>query len=558
MHSSTAARSRPRLASRAGLAVAAAVAAVALLAGCSSSSAPVASADATPVNGGNLTYVATADVDSFFWSLTNSWDAGIIFGQVVDRLISWQAGDDELRPWLAESWETNDDSTRFTLHLRKGVTFSDGTALDAKVVADNLNLKGLGDASRGITKVPTFPPGYQKAVADDDSTVVVTFDRPAYGFLRALTFIHSGIVGEKTLALDIDGVSRIQNVVGTGPFTFTSYSPGEQYVLTKRKDYDWAPEGASHRGAAHLDTITVKIASEPNIRTGLLESGQANVVRDVPPADEKRLTQEGLSVLPAQQTATSVYLQVRPNSAATSDVRVRQALQKGIDRQQLVDTLYFTDLWHPATSILNQNVPGWVDLSADLKYDLAGAKRLLDEAGWSKTDADGYRVKDGERISLTVYPVVYIQNSEAELLQIAQQYKKLGVEVRVKKVDSNQLTAALASPDVSAQITLGSTPQVTGPLYTAFHSGTTNPWFTSDGANVDAKLDALLDTLARAHNEKEYDAAVADVQRYLVEQGYVIPLENNLLTFGADPKTTHGIEFDAYGRPFFYDAWVTK
>jgi len=549
---------RRRAATRAAVTIASVAAAAALLAGCSGAADAAPKADATPVAGGNLVYVASDDPASFFWSLTNSWDSGIIFGQVVDRLIYWQADDDTLHPWLAESWEVNDESTQFTFHIRQGVTFSDGTPLDAQVVADNLNLKAKGDPSRGLTKVPTFPPGFQEAVVTDPDTVVVTFDRPAYGFLQALTFIHSGIVGESTLQLGIDDASRIQNVVGTGPFTFQSYSPGEQYVLAKRPDYDWAPEGAAHQGPAYLDTITVKIAAQPNIRTGLLESGQANLVRDVPPADETRLTGEGLAVLPAKQTATAVYLQIRPNSAATSDVRVRQALQKGIDRQELVSTLYYTDLWHPATSLLNENVPGWVDLSADLAYDPDGAKRLLDEAGWSQLDVDGYRVKDGQRIALTVYPVAYIQNSEAELLQLAQQYKELGIEVDVEKVDSNQLTAALADPGVSAQITLGSTPQVTGPLYTAFHSGTQNGWFTSNGADVDATLDGLLDTLAAAHNEGEYDAAVADVQRYLVEQGYVIPLENNLLTFGANEQTTHGIEFDAYGRPFLYDAWVTN
>lgn len=540
---------------RLGAAFAATAAAAVLLAGCAApGSADPGAEAAEPVSGGNLVYVATADVSSFFWALTNSWDAGIIFGQVADRLIYWQAGDDELRPWLAESWEANADSSEFTFKIRQGVTFSDGTALDATVVANNLNLKGLGDAARGITKVPTFPPGYLSAEATDDSTVVVKFDRPAYGFLRALTFIHSGIVGQSTLDLDIDGVSRIENVVGSGPFTFTSYSPGEQYVLTKRDDYDWAPEGVGHEGPAYVDTITVKIASEPNIRVGLLESGQANVIRDVPPADETRLTGAGLSVLPAQQTATSVYLKLRPNTEATADLRVRQALQIGLDRDELVSTLYYTDLWKPATSILNENVPGAVDLSDELAYDQDKAKQLLDEAGWTETDAEGYRVKNGQRISLTIYPVAYIQNSEAELLQIAQQYKELGIEVLVKKIDANQQTAAIADPAISAQITLGSVPQVTGPLYNGFHSGTQDTWFTSNGANVDAELDSLLDALAAAGDEEAYDAAVADVQRYLIEQAYVIPLEINLLTFGADPATIQGVEFDAYGRPFFYDA----
>ncbi len=537
--------------------LAAGAAAAVLLVGCSSQTAPASrgdSANVAPVHGGDLVYVATADISSFFWSLTNSWDSGIIFGQVVDRLIYWQAGDDILRPWLAESWEVNDDSTEFTFNIRQGVTFSDGTPLDAEVVANNLTLKGLGDVERGLIAVPTFPPGFVSAEALDASTVLVTFDRPAFGFLRSLTFIHSGIVGQSTLDLDIDGAARIEQIVGTGPFTFTSYSPGEQYVLTKRDDYDWAPDGVSHQGPAYIDTLTVKIASEPNIRVGLLESGQAHLVRDVPPADETRLTAAGLSVLPAQQTATSIHLRVRPNSDATKDVRVRQALQIGLDREELVSTLYYTDLWSPATSILNDSVPGAIDLSDQLEYDLDGATALLDAAGWTEIDDEGYRVKNGQRISLTIYPVVYIQNSEAELLQIAQQYKTLGVEVLVKKVDPSQSNAAIAAADVSAQITLGSVPQVTGPIYNGFHSQVPDSWFSSGGENVDTTLDALLETLSSVGNEEAYNAAIADVQRYLIEQAYVIPLEINLLTFGADPAAVEGITFDAYGRPFFYDA----
>lgn len=528
---------------------------VATLGACATAGTVGTSADSAESQ--DLTYVASFDPASFFWGLTNSWESGIIFGPIVDRLIYWPEGGGQLEPWLAESWDVNDDSSQFTLQIREGVTFSDGTELTPQVVADNLNIKGLGDTARGIAPVPTFPPGFQSAQVTDAGAVVVDFDRPAYGFLNALSFYHAGIVSAATLEQDFDALSQIDNIVGSGPFTFAEYKPAESYLLERREDYNWGPEGVDHQGPAKLDSILVQIATESNIRLGLLESGQADVLRDVPPADEQRLTSSGIDVLPAQQTATSIYLKIRPNTTATADLRVRQAIQHAVNRQELIDTLYFTELWSPATSVLERNVPGWIDLSEELFFDPDLANELLDEAGWQEKGADGIRVKDGERLSFEVFPVAHIQNSEPELLQISQQLQDVGIELSVRKVDTNQITTELAKPTTSVAINLGSVPQVAGPLNNVFHSQSYDPWFSSEGQHVNPDLDQLLETLSQAGNEEQYLNAVADVQTYLIGQAYVIPLDINLQTFAAS-AAVKGLEFDAYGRPFFYTTWLER
>nr|BFE61084.1 TIGR04028 family ABC transporter substrate-binding protein [Dactylosporangium thailandense] len=535
-----------------------AAALVAVLAACGSNPAASPGQNAgEPVSGGNLVYLASYDNPDFQWTDVNDWEPGIIFSALVDRLVYWDAKSSTLRPWLAESWTANPDSTQFTLKIRKGVTFSDGSALNAQVVADNLTIKGKGDKALGIPGTYTWPAGFESATVTDADTVAVKFSRPAYGFIRALTFYHSGIVGEKTLKLSFQDSSDIKNLVGSGPFVFDSYTPGEQYVLNKRKDYDWAPDGVGHTGSAYLDKITVRIAGQNSVRTGLLQSGQADVIRDVPTADEQRLGQTGFTVLPAKQIAYSVQIRVRPNSAATADVRVRQAIQHAVNRKELVDTLYFTDIWKPATSVIESGVPGWVDLSAKLTNDVDKANNLLDQAGWTARDPQGFRTKDGQRLSFLVYSVSWIRQSQPELLLLAQQLKKVGVELTVKNVDSNNETAAVGAPGVSLSISLGSVPTVSGPMRNNFHSAVTTSWFNSGALAKDTELDGHVDALSNATDDAGYTKAVSELQNYLIDQAYVIPLDTNQQTF-AVAKKVHDLNVDAYGRLFFYDAWLSK
>ena len=114
-----------------------------------------------PQNGGDITFL----IDSLgsTWIPNNSAISsfqGHIWGHVTDKLVYVDA-DGKVSPWIAESWEQNDDASQFTLHLKKGVTFSDGTPLDASAVVANLDIWYAGRRNEGINPIGLFPKTYE-------------------------------------------------------------------------------------------------------------------------------------------------------------------------------------------------------------------------------------------------------------------------------------------------------------------------------------------------------------------------------------------------------------
>src|SRR5881409_2552567 len=161
---------------------------------------PAAHGAGAPQNGGNITFL----IDSLgsTWIPNNSAISsfqGHIWGHVTDKLVYVDA-DGKVSPWIAERWEQNDNATQFTLHLKKGVTFSDNTPLDASAVVANLDIRYAGRKSDGINPIGLFPKTYERAEAVDATTVKVFFKAPTLGFIPTLGYHGSILISPKTIA----------------------------------------------------------------------------------------------------------------------------------------------------------------------------------------------------------------------------------------------------------------------------------------------------------------------------------------------------------------------
>jgi len=532
------------------------IAAALLLTGCSAAAGGTEASE--PVYGGDLIHLAAEAQTNFHWTEASHWENAAIIINLVDNLVAWDSQSVDVRPWLAESWDVNDDSTEFTFVLREGVTFSDGTALDAQIVADNIDLQATGDEARGIIRSTAYPTSYDRTEVVDDRTVKVYFTSPAASFLRGLTYHTTGIVGRSTLEASKEDGAQLKNLVGSGPFVLESEKAGEEYVLAKREGYDWAPEGAGHQGEAYLDSVTIQVVPEDSVRAGALEAGQAHTLRNIQPADEENLEAAGIEIFASIPPGEPLGLTVRTDSVATGDVRVRQAVQHGINRQEIVDTLYYTDRWVAASSALQPSTPGYVDLSSQLDYDPELSNKLLDEAGWDERDSEGYRVKDGERLWFPVYPSSAYQLAQPELELIAQQLKQIGIEFEVRLVDPSGYAAAIAEPETSFQITQLTVADVGGRWRTKWDSTLALDSASSSNVNVgDEKIDALFAQINASANEDERVEPIADIQKQIIEQAYLIPLEVNQQLFGL-AESVHGFNTTAFARPIFYDVWLDE
>jgi peptide/nickel transport system substrate-binding protein len=147
----------------------------------------------TPVKGGTLIYLEQQPHTNLYPPAGGFYPNGGILNQITDKL-TWQNPKTlEIEPWIAESWTSNADKTEYTFHLRKGVTFSDGTPLDAAAVAKNFDTYGLGDKAHRLP-VSEVINNYQRSEVIDPLTVKFYFNKPSPGFLQGTATIGSGLV----------------------------------------------------------------------------------------------------------------------------------------------------------------------------------------------------------------------------------------------------------------------------------------------------------------------------------------------------------------------------
>ncbi|NTD89357.1 ABC transporter substrate-binding protein [Agrobacterium tumefaciens] len=482
--------------------------------------APVGAAD-TPRNGGDITFLIDSLGDT--WIPNNSAISsfqGHIWGHVADKLLYVDA-DGKVSPWLAERWEQNDNATEFTLHLKNGVTFSDGTPLDAAAVVANLDIWYAGRKSEGINPIGLFPKTYDHAEAVDASTVKVFFKKPTLGFIPTLGYHGSILISPKTIAQPATQQADLSKTSGSGPYMVESWKEGDYVKLVKRKDYNWGPAAVGHTGPAFLDSITYKLVSEPSLRVASVQSGQADVAYNASPQELKSLHEEGFTVATPRYLGFVNGWAVNTKLPPYDDVKVRQALQAGVNRQEIIDTVYTPD-WKLATSFIQSNVPGATDHSALLAYDPAKAEKLLDEAGWVK-GADGIRTKDGKPLSLTIHSNPYLATSKSVDELIAQQLGKLGWKVAIRAYDVVTFGekvkfggAAIPTYEVTRSFIDAGT---VASILTNANNG--ENWFALD--DRDATLNGLRDKIAGAGSVDERSPLLDELQKYVLEQGYFIP-----------------------------------
>ncbi|WP_315786602.1 MULTISPECIES: ABC transporter substrate-binding protein [unclassified Bradyrhizobium] len=478
-------------------------------------------AHAAPKNGGDIVFL----IDSLgsTWIPNNSAISsfqGHIWGHVTDKLVYVDA-DGKVSPWIAESWEQNEDATSFILHLKKGVTFSDGTPLDAAAVVANLDIWYAGRKSEGINPIGLFPKTYKRAEAIDAATVKVSFKAPTLGFIPTLGYHGSILISPKTLAQPASQQADLGKTSGSGPYVVESWKEGDFVKLVKRKDYNWGPAAVGHTGPALLDSITYKLVAEQSLRVAAVQSGQADVAYNASPQELKSLKEAGFTVATPRYLGFVNGWAINTKLEPYNDVKVRQALQAAINRQEIIDTVY-TPEWKLATSFIQSNVPGATDQSALLAYDPDKAGKLLDEAGWIK-GANGVRTKDSKPLTLTLYSNPYLATAKPVDELIAQQLGKIGWKVFIRAYDV---------------VTFGEKVRFGGPAVPAYEvtrsfidAGTVASILTdaNNGENwfalgeSDTKLNELRDKIAGAGTTEVRGPLLNELQRYVLEQGYFIP-----------------------------------
>jgi peptide/nickel transport system substrate-binding protein len=543
-----------------GAVLAAALAALALvIAACGGSSGSggsggSAAAAGQPKDGGNLTFLIQEFPTGWVSSESNiSSYEGNLWGEITDKLV-YVSSTGAISPWIATSWQTEDNAEKYVLHLKPGVTFSDGEPLNAAAVVDNITLWAKGDPSRGIAKVGLFPALYfEKATAVNTDTVEVDFSKPTLGFIPTLGYHGSILLAPKTLALPVSQQANLLKEIGSGPFVVKSYQTGVSYTLVKRADYNWGPPALGHTGPAYLDSITYKVVADESTREQAVVAGDAQVDFNVTPSDIPSLEAQGFTVGTPRYLGFVDGFQVDAGVTPTNSLQVRQALQHAINRTQIIDTVYPKG-WVAASSFIQSNVPGEANDSALFSYDPSLSAQLLTQAGWA-LGSDGYRHKDGQTLSFTLIPNPYVPSTQQEDELIAQQFQKVGIKAALKIVPLSDFASVDKPPlppllSVSRSFIDFST---VGGVLTSLNSG--ENWFGV--GTSDKTLDTLSQEIESASSTAQRNVVADQVQQYVLTQAYFIPIVQQVQRIYLIAPNVHGVAYNGVAYANFYTAWLS-
>ncbi|MBW1637649.1 TIGR04028 family ABC transporter substrate-binding protein [Microbacterium resistens] len=530
-----------------------------LMAGCSSGSAGSGGGE-EPGAGGTLTYLEPQTWTTLYPPAAGFYPNGGVVNNITDRLLYQNPETLELEPWIATALpEVNADSTEYTFTIRDDVTYSDGTPLDAENVVRNLDLFGKGDPTRALT-VSEAINNYDRGEVVDEHTVRFHFTAPAPGFAQAVSTINSGLLSNATLDKTNEefGPGNATTVIGSGPFVVADEKIGTELTLTAREDYDWAPPSLAHQGRALLDGVHVVVAGESSVRVGTVVAGQADVARQIDAPDEAQFAADGLSLHAATTNGVNNGFSFRFRNPVLSDIRVRQAIIAGVDREAIVETL-FTDSYPLATGALARTALGYVDTSEYYAYDPKRAAALLDEAGW-KAGADGVRVKDGVRLSLTFNEALPQPRSKEVVTLVQEQLGELGIDVQLFAGDQAAQTEASLSAD-TIQVYHSMVGRADfDVLKSQFFSGNRNTLLNRDNTDDsigDPELDALLSAIASAPTVEARQAASEAAQKRIAEQAYFLPIFEEPQVFGLRAGV-QDFATESVGRPSFYSTWLDR
>ncbi len=318
---------------------------------------------------------------------------------------------------LAEKWDNPDERT-WVFHLRNGVKFHDGsdlTASDVKFTYESVLDQSFNSPFRA------FYLSVDKVEATDKNTVTFTLKAP---FAPFLSYMDLAIVPQA--AVQKLGADFGTKPVGTGPFKVERWATGDTIELSANE--------AFYGGRPNLDRVRVKVVPDNSGRVVGLESGDLDFVQSpVSPQDVSRVQSGGKLKVDRTPAAGYTYINLNTADPILADKKVRQALSHLVNKQQIIDTIY-KGIGKPANGPI---VPTMWAYPADVPsypYSPDRAKALLDEAGW-KAGADGIRVKDGQKLSLTVR--THSEDPDRkQLIQVLQsEFQKVGIDATTNTVE---------------------------------------------------------------------------------------------------------------------------
>ncbi|WP_181801972.1 ABC transporter substrate-binding protein [Streptomyces shenzhenensis] len=483
------------------------VAAVALLATATSACDSDTATSSNSGAGGTLALSILGTPNSFDPAQLAEGQATYVWDSIYDTLLL-QDNKGELHPGAAQNWSYSKDERTLTLKLRQGMKFSSGEAVDANAVKATLErtLQTPGQNQLALASVSSVE-------APAPSTVVIRLKRPDASLLGSLS-TAPGVIGDpKTMA----NKTTALNPVGSGPYTLDTKATvnGSVYVLNRRDDY-W------NKKAYPFKTVKIRVIADQTASANALKAGETNA-GTVDPSQVSALKAAGFGITHVQATA-GAYLVLGDRAGSKlkplGDLRVRKAINMAFDRQKMV-TQILRGSGKATDQLFNPQSKAYDDaLNNVYPYDVAGAKKLLAEAGYP----NGF--------SVTMPSLVFTKNFEPIFTQAL---GDIGIKVTWEPVPAQQTVTAVAS---------GRYPMFLLIEGLASDAVTTRSFYSPTGfRNVFRSTDPKLTKLLGQASEELDPAKAAGIYRQInqfgVEQAWMAPV----FYIGSDWVTKKGIAY---------------
>jgi len=483
--------------------------------------------EGSPTPGGKVVYGLEAETTDG-WCLPEAQLAisGIMVARSIYDTLTRPTADGTYEPWLAESVESNDDYTQWTITLREGIKFHDGTDLTAEVVKNNL------DAYRGTypTRAPQLLIFTFQNIANtevvDPQTVRVTMNEPWVSFDAYLYL--SGRVGMMAQAQLDDTRTCAENLIGTGPFKLVNWTPNQSLTAEKNPDY-WATDAEGNQ-LPYLDEIEFRPIVEVTQRLNALQSGEINAMHtsDADTVDEIRgLADSGeVTAVESDQFGEVSYIMLNESKPPFDNIKARQAVAYATDFDE-VNAILNAGITTQATGPFAPGNVGNLDDTGFPTYDPDRAEELVQE----------YETETGQPLSFT-YTTTQAEVTIAQAQLVKEQAEAVGMSVEIITVDQSTQIDSAISGDFEAigwRNHPGGDPDE---QYVWWKSSSGNP--INFGRFNDPEIDRLLDEGRTTPDEAQREQIYEDLNRRFGEQVHNVWLWYTPWTV-ATSNEVHGI-----------------
>ena len=399
-----------------------------LLAGCSNTDPSSSSNGQTDKNASQTISIAqSANFSMGFAPAVQSYEATYYMNNFYEPLVKYQDG--EYQPCLATDWTNSDDGLTYTFHLREDVKFNDGTPFNAEAVKLYFdNMKSVIGTSSNYGQLDMLT---SEITVDDEYTVSFHLTRPYYNVLNDLSMVMPrGILSASAFNEDgsLNSEYLMNHTPGTGPYMFESVNDtATEYTFVRNPNY-WGEE-------PDVDSFTVKVI--PESKVAAMRAGEVDFIIGSDTLDaasyQELSSTEGITGVISDFDFVTEFIALNDEVVPLNDINIRNAIQMAIDKESIAQNIY-SGLRTEANSVMPADMPYCKAGGTTPSYDMDAAIELMDKSGWTDTDGDGIREKDGKKLSFTItYPSTGVYDKVVLFFQDSM--KKLGIEITTNPID---------------------------------------------------------------------------------------------------------------------------